>query len=159
VSEIEKLHYRKAQHPDVQLSSAIVEEVAFGMTEADSFKFFDHLFANPEQACHILDDIQNEGTDRNQTSGMLYRGLKNYIIVLDFLHQGIDDSKTIASEAKINPWQVSTMLKQKDTLRQHAVGIKTFFKKLVELDYDIKMGHLPAEYFWLSVKELVLKLE
>jgi DNA polymerase III delta subunit len=127
------------------------------MTETNSFKFFDHLFANPTQACTLLNDIQSDGTDRNQTSGMLYRGLRNYLVVLDFDRQGIRDSKTLASEGKIPPFTVSKLLGNLDTLKEKESFIHTFFKKLVQLDYDIKMGHLPAEYFWLAVKELVLK--
>jgi DNA polymerase III delta subunit len=88
---------------------------------------------------------------------MLCWGLKNYLIILDFEHQGIRDSKTIASEAKLNPYSLYAPLKQIDILLKKESRIKNFFKKLIELDYDIKQGHLPAEYFWLAVKELVLK--
>jgi DNA polymerase III delta subunit len=155
-SEIEKLRYWK-ERSGQSITSEVVEEVTFGITEADSFKFFDHLFADPKKACQILDDMQSDGDDRNQIVGLLYWGLKNYLIVLDFEHQGIRDSKTIASEAKLNPRQVGNMLKQSNVLIAKEYFIKNFFKKLIELDYDIKMGHVPGEYFWLAVKELVLK--
>jgi len=48
-------------------------------------------------------------------------------------------------------------LKQKDSLQQHAVFLKEFFKKLIELDYAIKTGEMPDSYFWLAVKEQILK--
>jgi hypothetical protein len=36
------------------------------MVEAESFTFFDYLFSAPKQACEIVTQMQNEGTDRNQ---------------------------------------------------------------------------------------------
>jgi DNA polymerase III delta subunit len=157
MSEVEKLRYRKSRNPSLDISLATVEDVTFGMTETNSFKFFDHLLTDPPASCKILDDIQHDGTDRNQTAGMLYRGLRNNLIILDFLRQGIDDSKTIASEAKMNPRQVSTLLKQQSTLLAKEHFIKNLFKKLIELECDIKTGKVPAEYFRLGVKELLLK--
>ena len=77
--------------------------------------------------------------------------------MLDFLRQGISDSKIIASEGKMPPFTASNLLKQSETLHRNEGNITTFFKKLVELDYDIKTGAVPAEYFWLAVKEMVLK--
>ena len=127
------------------------------MVEADSFKFFDHLFSNPRKACEILQDMQNEGTDWNQVNGLLYRGLRNYLIVLDLYNQGISESKIIASEGKMPPFTASNLLKQIQILHEKQAYISNFFKKLVELDYDIKTGQIPAEYYWLAVKELVLK--
>jgi hypothetical protein len=47
------------------------------------------------------------------------------------------------------------MLKQ--PLREQERFIKTFFKKLILLEYDIKKGNLPAEYFRLAVKKIVLE--
>lgn len=155
-SEIEKLRFWKERNPEMVFTPALIEEISFGMVEADSFKFFDHLFTDSHKACQILQDMQEEGSDRNQVNGLLYRGLKNYLIVLDFHHQGITDSKTIVSEAKMNPYSVSNLLKQSKTLLEKEEYITTFFKRLIELDYDIKTGAMPAEYFRLRVKELVL---
>ncbi|MDR2541081.1 MAG: hypothetical protein LBD11_04830 [Candidatus Peribacteria bacterium] len=157
MSEIEKLRYRQSVHPQAQISSEVVEEVVFSQIEADSFKFFDHLFSSPQKACNILDEIQNDGTDWNQTSGMLFRGLRNYLLTLDLYQQGVRDSKVLMSEGKMAPFMASNLLKQIDVLLVHSGFIKQFFKKLVELDYDIKQGELPAEYFWLRVKEIILK--
>ena len=123
----------------------------------DSFKFFDHLFSDPKKACKLLEGIQNDGSDWNQVNGLLYRGLRNYLIVLDFLAKGTSDSKTIASEGKMPPFTASNLLKQSKTLTEKSDFISSFFKELVHLDYDIKTGAVPPEYFRLRVKELVLK--
>jgi DNA polymerase III delta subunit len=138
------------------LTPELVEDVCFGRVEADSFKFFDHLFSAPREACEILEDIQQEGTDWNQVNGLLYWGLRNYLIVLDLYQQGIRESKVIASEGKMPPFTASNLLKRISTLQEKKAYLTTFFKQLVELEYDIKMGILPAEYFRLAVKEQVL---
>ena len=126
------------------------------MTEVNSFKFFDHLFSDPKKSCKVMEEMQQEGSDWNQTGGMLYWGLKNYLIILDFSKQGISDNKRIASEGKMNPYSVMNLLKHRETLLEKELFITMFFKELVALDYDIKMGRVPAEYFRLRVKELVL---
>ncbi|MDR0860909.1 MAG: hypothetical protein LBO09_08305 [Candidatus Peribacteria bacterium] len=120
VSEIEKLRYRKTVHPQSQISAEVVEDVVFSRTEADSFKFFDHLFSSPQRACKILDDIQNDGTDWNQTSGMLFRGLRNYLLTLDLYQQGVRDSKVLMSEGKMAPFVASNLMKQIDILQAHS---------------------------------------
>jgi DNA polymerase III delta subunit len=66
VSEGEKLRYWKQAHPTEAITEAVVEEVVFGMVEAESFTFFDYLFSAPKQACEILTQMQNDGTDWNQ---------------------------------------------------------------------------------------------
>jgi DNA polymerase III delta subunit len=130
--------------------------VVFSRVEANSFKFFDYLFSHPQQACSLLDTIQNDGTDWNQTSGMLFRGLRNYLLTLDLYEHGVRESKVLMSEGKLAPFVASSLLKQIDILQEHSAFIKHFFKKLVELDYEIKQGIVPAEYFRLRVKELIL---
>ena len=103
--------------------------------------------------------MQQDGSDWNQIGGLLYWGLKNYLIVLDFSQQGISDSKRIASEGKMNPYSVMNLLKHRETLLEKESFITMFFKELVALDYDIKTGAVPAEYFRLRIKEIVLQQE
>ncbi|MDR0650996.1 MAG: hypothetical protein LBG59_06460 [Candidatus Peribacteria bacterium] len=91
--------------------------------------------------------MQNDGTDRNQVGGLLYRGLRNYLIVLDLTQQGINESKIIASEGKMPPFTASNLLKQLPTLQHHQTFIIALFKQLITLEYQIKMGILPSEYF------------
>lgn len=138
VSELEKLYFYQQSYPEVQISESLIDEVCFGMTEAESFTFFNHLFTTPQKACKILEDMQYQGVDRNQAIGMLYWGLKNYLTVADFLSQGISDSKAIASETKQNPFSIMTILKQAKALEQHLPGLKQFYKRLIETDYAIK---------------------
>ncbi|MDR0607929.1 MAG: hypothetical protein LBG52_06395 [Candidatus Peribacteria bacterium] len=156
VSEIEKLRYRQHIHPHEPISAQVIEEMVVSRVEADSFKFFDHLFSNPSQACSLLDDMQNTGTDRNQANGMLFRGLRNYLLTLDLYAHGVRDSKVLMSEGRLAPFVASNLLRQIETLQKYAAFIRHFFKKLVELDYEIKQGIVPAEYFRLRIKELIL---
>jgi DNA polymerase III delta subunit len=137
-SEIEKLRYWQQKNATSSITEAVIAEVTFGQVEAESFKFFDHLFSAPTQSCIILDAMQAEGTDRNQVGGLLYRGLRNYLIVLDLTQQGIQESKSIASEGKMPPFTASILLKQLPLLKEKKAFITSFFKKLVLLDYDIK---------------------
>jgi hypothetical protein len=88
---------------------------------------------------------------------LLYWGLRNYLIVLDLYQQGICESKGIASEGKMPPFTASNLLRNISTLQEKQAYITNVFKQLITLEYDIKMGIMPAEYFRLAVKQQVLQ--
>jgi siderophore synthetase component len=78
-------------------------------------------------------------------------------LINDCLEYRINDSKAIAIELKQNPFAIMNALKQKDAIQNHTVFLQGFFKKLIELDHAIKTGEVPDSYFWLAVKEQILK--
>jgi hypothetical protein len=45
------------------------------------------------------------------------------------------------------PFTASNLLKQLPTLQKKQLFITTFFQQLITLEYQIKMGILPSEYF------------
>lgn len=156
-SEVEKLRYWKERNPEVVFTPDLIDDLCFWMVEADSFKFFDHLFSNPHKACEIIEDMQQEGSDWNQVNWLLYWGLRNYLIVLDLYQHGVRDSKGLASEGKMPPFTASNLLKNISSLQEKSSYLANFFKQLISIEYDIKMGIMPAEYFWLAVKQQVLQ--
>ncbi|GHW02449.1 hypothetical protein AGMMS50249_2350 [candidate division SR1 bacterium] len=155
MSELEKLRYfKKSSNANITISD--IENVCYGGVETNGFAFFDHLLSDPMQAIHILDSIQSDGSDRNQTSGMLFWGLRNYLIVLGLDSQGRCDGSTLASEGKMAPFAASKLISNLNLIRQKSGYLTNFFTKMVEMDYDLKQGILPPERFWLGVKRLVL---
>lgn len=157
MSEVEKLRYFKESEKVDQISFSVLDEVVFGQTEANGFTFFDFLLDDPLKAVQVLEKLQREGNDWNQVSGMLFWGLRNYLVALDLEHQGIRDAKVLASEGKMAPFAASKLIGQMEKIIAREVYLKGFFKKLVEMDYDLKQVILPVEFFWLGVKKMVLQ--
>ena len=138
------------------VTDEIVDLVVFGQTIANNFAFFDNFFDHQHKNLKIIDKIQEEGTNRNQFMGSLYRWLKMYIYILDLYDQGITDSKTIASMTKLNPYSITKNLKNIKKMQDRKDYIKKFYDNLIVLDNKIKSGKIPDSYFRLWVKKIIM---
>ncbi|MFA5748031.1 MAG: DNA polymerase III subunit delta [Candidatus Absconditabacterales bacterium] len=138
-----------------EIDTKIIDYITFGDVQTDSFTFLDNLLSSKKKAIGILDKIKEDGINWNLFAGMLYRGLKIYIYILDLYKQGITDSKQITSILKIHPFVVSKNLKNIEKIKESEKLIKKIYRNLVELDYNIKTGKLPDTYFWLGIKKFI----
>lgn len=127
------------------------------MVEGDSFAIFDNFFSNPVQTVQSLEKMQQDGKVRNEVQGLLTRGLKIYLTLLDFHKRGITDAKQIIAETKLHPFVVNKNLKQLPNISQHQLFLTSFFKSLIELEYAIKTGKYHDSYYRLAVKEQILQ--
>lgn len=107
---------------------------------------------------HILDKLQSESKSRNEVLGLLMRGLKLYLMLLDFDARGITSAKEIITETKLHPFVIHKNMKLLSTLREHHLFIKDFFKYLITLESDIKAGKKSDQFFRLAVKTQILSL-
>jgi len=156
-SETKKLILRCQANSCKKLDQKIVDNVVYGQVEINSFLFFDNFLTNKRATWRILEKMQQSGADIYQTAGMLYRGLKLYLFLLDLWEQWIQDSKMIAQKIKYHPFAVSKNLKNISSIKNKEWEIKAFYKELVFLDYDIKIGKFPSEWFWLELKKMIYK--
>jgi DNA polymerase III delta subunit len=101
--------------------------ITFGMTEANSFTFFDILLSDKKKAMDLIVSIKEEGQNRNAFAGTLYWGLKIWIFILDCFEQNIKDSKIITSILKVHPFVVSKSLKNIDLISRNKNGIISFY--------------------------------
>jgi len=108
------------------------------MVEGDSFAFFDQLFSDPVLAAQTLEKMKSDGENRNTANGLLTRGLKVYLTLLDYHQQGVTSAKEIIAQIKLNPFVVHKNLKNISILLSYQDFIKNFFKQLIELEFAIK---------------------
>ena len=155
-SEIDKLRYRK-QYYSKQITPEVVDEVCFWMIDEDVFKFLDLVVTNPESAIKSIQFIQEGGMDWNVLNGSLVWWLRNYLFVLDYVDCWIKDSKQIATELKQNPWVITNIIKKLPILNEKKYLIKTLFKNIVDIDYDIKNGNLQPRSYFFMIKKVLLQ--
>ncbi|MFZ2151186.1 MAG: hypothetical protein WAZ12_02360 [Candidatus Absconditicoccaceae bacterium] len=156
VYECEKLITRCQIKNIPTIDHEIIDHICFGMVESNTFAFFDNLFTDQSKTLSLLDKIRDDGVNRNQFAGTLYRGLRVYLFILDLYDQGITDSKQIISITKLHPFVVSKNLKNITQLQKNQLQIKKFYTKLIELDASIKSGKFPDTYFRLGIKKIIL---
>ena len=126
------------------------------MVESNAFEFFDNLFTDQSKTLSLIDKIREDWGEWNQFAGMLYRGLKVYLFILDLYDQWITDSKQIINLTKLHPFVVSKNIKNITQLQQNQLQIKNFYIKLIELDASIKSWKFPDTYFRLWIKKIIL---
>lgn len=76
---------------------------------------------------------------------------------MDFYKRWENSSKDLASKLGLHPFVVLKNLKLMPKLVEKEFAIRQFYKWLIELDLSVKTWRLPAEIFWLEIKNLILK--
>ena len=155
-SEIDKLRYRK-QYYSKEITPEVVDQVCFGMIDEDVFKLLDLAITKPEMAVKSIQSMQDSGIDWNALNGSFAWGLRNYLLVLDYVDHWITDSKQIASELKQNPRAIMNITKKLSLLKEKRNLIKTLFKSIVDIDYDIKSGNAQPENYFFTKKKVLLQ--
>ena len=155
-SEIDKLRYRK-QYYNKEITSEVVDQVCFWMMDEDVFKLLDLAITKPEMAVKSIKSMQESGIDWNALNGSFAWWLRNYIFVLDYAEHWITDSKQIASELKQNPRAIMNITKKLSLLKEKKNLIKTLFKSIVDIDYDIKNGNAQPENYFFTIKKVILQ--
>ena len=155
-SEIDKLRYRKKYY-DNEITMKVVDEICFGMIEEDIFQLLDLALTDPKSAINFIQWLQDDGLDRNAVNGSFAWWLRNYLFVLDYADHWIMDSKQIASELKQNPRAIMNITKKISLLKEKRNLIKTLFKSIVDIDYDIKSGNAQPESYFFTIKKVLLQ--
>lgn len=155
-SEIDKLRYRKKYYKK-DITAEVVDDVCFWMIEEDIFQLLDLALTDPKSAIKFIQWLQADGLDRNLVNASFARGLRNYLLVLDYADYWITDSKQIASELKQNPWSIMNITKKLKLLKEKKELIHTLFKNIVDIDYDIKSGNAQPESYFFTIKKVLLQ--
>ncbi|AHB41637.1 hypothetical protein P148_SR1C00001G0848 [candidate division SR1 bacterium RAAC1_SR1_1] len=154
-NELNKLLLWSEVSSSSEISEKDIDLLTFGMTEGNNLALFDMLFSNKQKALELVARLQEEGESWNAFVGTLYRGIKNWLFVLDCFEQNIKDSKIITSILKAHPFVVSKITKNIDMISRNKKGIISFYRGLIELDNDIKTGKKSDLNFWLDVKKMI----
>lgn len=157
--EIDKLKTFCAVKNITEIDELLVNEIVFWLVETEAFEFLKLLFKNKNQAVSYLQRMQDQWLNWNAFSGALYWGLKLYITLYHFAKKWIKDMKIIASQTWINPYSLKQNIWYIDIILKNWIKIENMYKKLIELEVDIKTGKKTEESFWLETKKLITKFE
>lgn len=155
-NEIEKIK-SYCEYNNCKADEKIIEKVVFSHKESDPFKILDELLRNPEKAIKLIEDEQNKWADTFQFLWMLYWGLRNLIQIIDLYKSWVTSSSEMASMTWIHPFVISKNKKNIENLKLNEQNIINIFEELVEMDNWIKTWKIPAEIFWLEIKNIILK--
>ena len=154
-SEIDKLKTYCEYHSLLEINEKLIDDIVFWFVDSQVFELLDYLFKDKIKAMKFLQKMQDQGLNRNAISGVLYWGLRLYITVFHFAKNGITDLKTIASKTWINSYSLHQNVKNIPLIQKNWTKLENMYKKLIELDFDIKNGKAEEESFWLETKKLI----
>lgn len=158
-SELDKLKlYCETKNID-QISDKLITEIVFGIVEIEAFEFLKLLFKSKTRAIVYLQRMQDQWLNWNAFSGALYWGLKLYITLYHFDKKWVRDPKIIAADTGINPYSLKQNMWYIDVISRNWIEIENMYKKLIEIDVDIKTGQKIEESFWLGIKKMITQFE
>lgn len=150
-------HYANYHHLNT-LTDDQLQNIVRSSISSNNFALLDHLYTNTTKSITLITTAQQAGEDTFQFLGMLYRWIKITINIINLAEQWITDGKLVASTLKAHPFVVSKQLKLLPQLKEKKQAVYTLYNDIIELDYQIKSWILPAEGFWLAVKQALLRL-
>jgi len=154
-SELQKLKMYCEYKSLSEISLDIVDNMVFWLLEAEVFEFLKLIFLNKNKAINYLQRMQDQWLNWNAVSGVLYWWLKLYIVLYHFAKVGIKDAKTISSQTGIHPYSLSQNIRNIDIILKNWIEIENMYKKLIEVEVDIKSWKKLEESFWLETKKLI----
>jgi DNA polymerase III delta subunit len=89
--------------------------------------------------------------------GLIFWGMRNFLLVMDCLNNWITAGKEIASETWLHPFFINKNLKKIQKLLPHQHTFVQIFDELLQIDYDIKTGRLNDQHVWLVLKTVLSK--
>ena len=155
-SEIDKLRHWKKYY-NSEITTKVIDEICFGMIDEDIFQLLDLVLTDSKSAIKFIQWLQDDGLDWNAINASFAWWLRNYLFILDYADHWITDSKLIASELKQKPWAISNITKKLKLLKEKRKLIKTLFKSIVDIDYDIKNGNTQPETYFFTIKKVLLQ--
>ena len=156
VSELDKLRYWK-QYYSKEITPEVIDDVCFWMIDEDVFRLLDLAITKPVLAVKSIQSMQRGGMDWNALNGSFAWWLRNYLFVLDYAEHGITDSKQIATKLKQSPRTIMNIVKKLPQLKEKKILIKTLFKSIVDVDYEIKTWNAQSESYFFTIKKVLLK--
>lgn len=133
-----------------KITKELVDKYVNVNIEQDSFVLLDNL-ENKDKTINILHNLQTNKEDIFKILWLLYWNIKNIILILEQKSFGYG-LKDIAMKVWVHPFVVSKVLKTyKDTK-----WFEKIFKKLINLDYNIKSWKIDSSLWYLYLKKIFL---
>jgi DNA polymerase III delta subunit len=152
-NELKKIVSYIEQNTDKQaLSSETITEIVASSANVDVWTFLDGIVLenNPKSVEKFITFSQQENNSF-QFLGLLYRSVGGLIHLIDAREHNISSSGELAKNSKLPPFTVSRYIGKKDIIIAKKKKFHELYHGLVEIDYKLKTGLLPAESFWSAV--------
>lgn len=156
--EAEKLTLFAQYNKLKTLTDKQIADIVYHQWTIDAFWLLDTLFSNKTETIQRLQDMQEDNHNEFQTMWMLYYGLKTILSMIDCDKRGITNPKAIAKEIKAPPFAVAKQMKSLKNYRNNDAAISHFYRTVLFIDFSIKSGRLPIEWFRWALKKSVYEL-
>lgn len=153
--ECDKVVHYCMYHKLTSIETSVLDTLLYKQAAHDSFKVLDSMFSDPNKAIALIQEAQENQQNEFEFLGMLYRWLKLILSMLDLDAQGIKGSKEIAKIVKIHPFAVAKQYGNIWLYKEHQSTIESMYTQLLQLDFHIKTGQFPPEWFWVKIKSLI----
>ncbi len=127
-SEREKLRMWTQVHNKNTINKTDIDTVVFGQVQANTFALFDYLFTDVNKALILVDQMRDDGTNRNEAIGAMYRGIILFIMMVDSHREGLRDPKSISKRIGYAPFAVSKQYGRIQTFVQQEQNIKNIYQ-------------------------------
>lgn len=158
VHEIEKIKSYMHFHWLTSISDEHIDQIVYHQGWSNAFELLDTLFSDKKKSLTLITTIQSQQQDIFLFTWMLYRWLKIMIQMVDCFNKWMSSSKEIASTIKAPPFSVAKQMKYKQIYQDNYQRIVAFYTWLLDIDYSIKTWRLPAEWYWPSIKKLLMSV-
>jgi DNA polymerase-3 subunit delta len=126
-SELQKLLLWGQAHQLARIDKTDIDKVVFGQVQANTFVLFDVIFKDTNKLLSIIDDMREEGANRNEAIGAMYWGLGLFIMLLDSHKNNVRDNRAITQRISYAPFAVSKHYARIQTLLAHEKGIQQMY--------------------------------
>lgn len=147
-----------SQEKWTKIDKDMIDNIIYPQAMINSFELLDKMFFDKKRSLQILENMREKWADTFQFLWMLYWWLKSVLQMIDLYSDWMTSSKDLASKIWVHPFVVAKNMKIIDKLLPKQSKIKEFFEKLIYLDYNIKTWKIPAEIFWLEIKNIIMKV-
>ena len=89
MSELDKLQTYAKFHDSTKIDKTVVDQVAYGEVESDTFALLDNLYRSEAKSLSLVDTLRDSGVNWNQVIGGLYRGVRVLILYANCLKRKI----------------------------------------------------------------------
>lgn len=135
-----------------------IEEICSPDQSYDLFNLIERLLSpeiNLEEKNQIIEDIKSNDDNPFAFLGLFSWNIISILNLIDGIKSWRTDYKELMMRVKIHPFTFGKLYKQKKMLLESHDKIINILSKIIKLEYQIKLGIVPQEYFRPGFKEIM----
>lgn len=153
--ECDKLLWYARHHQLTELTHEHIDKIVVPQEHDIGFRILDTLFHDTAATYGTLWELEHQQEDPFKILGLLARGLKLILGMVDLYQHGTRAPKEIASSLKVHPFPV---LKQFSHIKRYVAifpSIRRFYGDVLRIETDVKQGKLAPALVWWRLKALL----